>query len=53
MVAITCDARLLDTDMEEETMGADTNDDIIRRENNTINVDIASLRRWSATSLQT
>ncbi len=53
MVAIACNVQLYEVEVEEETMDADTNDNIIRRENYANDINIASLRRWSATSLQT
>ena len=60
MVAIACDARLFDMEVEEEeeeeeeeTMGADTDDGVVRRENDAIDIDVTSLRRRSATSSQT
>jgi hypothetical protein len=43
LVAIACNARLLVADVKEETMGADTDNNVVRRENDTINVDVASL----------
>jgi hypothetical protein len=54
MVVVACELRLFDTEEEdEETIGAVTEDGVVRRENDAIDPDVTSLRRRSATSSQT